>query len=84
MNKYLYVDSEGRRVKTTPPIFEVIIGNPVAPKHVYRIWADGSTEGFDDGNEHVGIRNRIPLALHEARSSDRPVPLSDGAIPRAT
>lgn len=47
------------------PIFEVIVGNILSPSHVYRIWADGRTEGFGDAD--VNIRNLIPLAISAAR-----------------
>jgi hypothetical protein len=60
------------------PIFEVIIGNPASPDHVYRIWADGKTEGFGEG---AMIRNRIPLALSGARGFG---PAAYGIAPVAT
>jgi len=43
---------------TGEPAFEVLVGG----RH-YRIWANGRTDGFGDGNQTVLIINRIPLII---------------------
>lgn len=43
------------------PDFEVCVGNPAGEHKWYRIWANGQTEGFKDGDKPVLIVNRIPL-----------------------
>lgn len=84
MSKYLYVDSEGRVCRIdaeTGAMVPIEWNQPdvdAARKryemHVYRLWANGRTEGF---GEDAIIKNRIPVALHEARNESRGTPLSD-------
>lgn len=44
--------------------FEVRVG-----EKVYRIWANGMAEGFEDGDKPVTVINRIPIAI--ARAMER-------------
>lgn len=41
------------------PFFEVIVGNPAGEHKHYKIYANGLTEGFEDGDKAVIIVNRI-------------------------
>lgn len=44
------------------PALEVRVG-----QRVYRVWASGMTEGFDDGDQPVMVVNRIPAIVSRAR-----------------
>lgn len=46
------------------PIFEVCVGNPAGDHKTYRIYANGLTQGFEDGNKPVIVTNNIPMALN--------------------
>jgi hypothetical protein len=49
------------------PAFEVRVGPLNGEHRVYRVWANGKIEGFEDGDKPIMVCNRIPLISARAR-----------------
>jgi hypothetical protein len=50
------------------PVFEVRVGDLAGEHRHYKIYADGSVEGFADGDKPVMVLNRVPIAEAMARN----------------
>jgi hypothetical protein len=46
------------------PFFEVRVGNPTGEHKHYKIYADGTVEGFEDGDKPVMVINRLDRLIH--------------------
>ena len=48
--------------------FEVRVGPLNGEHRIYRVWANGVTEGFQDGDATVMVINKIPQLMRQAEA----------------